>query len=332
MTYIYVLVSSPDDYYYEQALMSVTSLRIYMPKARLVLLADNKTVSGFTGKRVALKKLVTEIITVPFADTVQKTERSRLIKTSIPDYIDGPFLYIDCDTIICDDLSAIRDYGYELAGVLDCHVFLNDHIHKDYFLERDRRLGFSGTKAAGYNINGGLLYAENNDLTKRFFTAWNDAWRYSAYRKHDFHDQSALNQANYLTGLKIKLLPGEWNCQPAHGGLAFLGSAKIVHYFSSEFKASNYIPYYKLADVQLQQRIKESGSIPADILQMIQQPKFQFNKVQLISDQRIVSIMQSPLLFTLADLKTHAAPVFKFLERQTKFFRKLGKLLAHTTS
>ena len=98
------------------------------------------------------------------------------------------------------------------------------------------------------------------------------------------------------------------------GGLAFLKDAKIIHYYSSEFSGKNYIPYYKLADKAVQNRIKEAGDIPGDIKAMIDEPKFQFNSVHLINDARIVSIMQSPLTFTLADIKAHLPPLFNAME------------------
>lgn len=43
MTYVYVLVSSRNDLYYEQALMSAFSLRNLMPDANIILLVDSKT-------------------------------------------------------------------------------------------------------------------------------------------------------------------------------------------------------------------------------------------------------------------------------------------------
>ena len=60
---------------------------------------------------------------------------------------------------------------------------------------------------------------------------------------------------------------------------------------------------------------------------MIDNPKFQFNEVQLINDQRIVSIMQSPLLFTLADLKAHCPHFFNMLEGICAELRKFAKSL-----
>lgn len=308
--------------------MSTYSLRNLMPDASVVLLVDNKTEDSINSdslKRAEIKKYVSKIISVQFDEKVSNAERSRLIKTSIPEYIDDDFLYIDCDTIIADDLSEIEKTQYKTAGILDGHVMLDEHIHKKYFLERDKKLGFHGTQAADCNINGGVIFARKGEESKNLFKEWNEAWKYSAYQKHDFHDQSALNEANYRTGLKMRLLDGEWNCQPSHGGLAFLKDAKIIHYYSSEFSGKNYIPYYKLADKELQNRIKTEGKISDDIKKMIDDPKFQFNKVHLINDQRIVSIMQSPIVFTVADIKAKMPWLFNFMEAQFSFFRKIGK-------
>lgn len=325
MTYVYVLVTSDNDLYYEQALMSVFSLRLHMQEANIVLLVDDKTYRSFTKKRDAIKRYASDITTIDFDDSVGNVERSRLIKTAIPDYVRDDFLYIDCDTVICDNLSDITRFDCNTAGVLDGHVMLDDHVHKDYFLKRDKKLGFCGTKKSQYNINGGIIFARNCDETKMLFKTWNTVWKYSAYEKHDFHDQSALNEANVRTGMKMQLLPGEWNCQPSHGGLAYLKDAKILHYYSSEFGGKNYLPYYKLADASLLKRIKEAGTIPDDIKKMIESPKFQFNKVHLVNDKRIVSVMQSPLLFTLADMKAHVPRLFKFFEVQAGGIRALAK-------
>ena len=169
MKYVYVLVSSENDLYYEQALMSLWSLRFRMPGAHVVVLCDDETEKSFCGKRGALRELATEIRAVPFAPSVKKVERSRLIKTAIPDYVDGDFLYIDCDTIICDDLSSIENYEHEAAGVLDGHVMLGEHIHRDYFLARDKKLGFHGTESAGCNINGGIILFRDTEYSRSFF-------------------------------------------------------------------------------------------------------------------------------------------------------------------
>ena len=88
MTYVYVLVSDENDLYYEQALMSTYSLRNLMPDANIILLIDDKTRNSINSpllKRDEIKKYVSKMISVRFDEKVSNTERSRLIKTSIPE-------------------------------------------------------------------------------------------------------------------------------------------------------------------------------------------------------------------------------------------------------
>ena len=138
MKYVYVLTSTEKDLYYEQCLMSVFSLRHYMPKAFISIITDNKTNETFNN-RLELKNYVNEIISVPFNDTVSNIERSRRLKTTIPEYINDSFLFIDCDTIVCDNLSEIENSNYDIAAVLDGHVKLDEHKHKEYFLKREKK-------------------------------------------------------------------------------------------------------------------------------------------------------------------------------------------------
>lgn len=325
MKYVYVLVSAKTDFYYEQALMSAYSLRMHTPQAHITVLTDNKTFESFAQNRQELKKYVTEIIPVDFSSEVKNVERSRLIKTAIPEYVHGDFLYIDCDTIICDDLSSIEQVPFALGGVKDGHCNLDAHIHQKSFLARDKKLGFTAARTQGFCFNGGLCLARDCEETRALFKKWNELWKYSAYTKHDAHDQNAFNEANVRTGSHIQELPGEWDCQPSHGGLLYLQNAKILHYFSSEFNGKQYVPYYKLADKTLQSRIKESGIIEPDIQEMIKNAKFQFTDVHLIHDKRIVSVMQTPLLFTLADIKAHIPWLFAFFNAQCAALRWLAK-------
>ena len=53
MKYVYVLTSAPEDFYYEQALMSVYSLRKKMPDAKITVLTDDKTKNSFSGPKYA---------------------------------------------------------------------------------------------------------------------------------------------------------------------------------------------------------------------------------------------------------------------------------------
>ncbi len=326
MQYVYVLTSTPKDLYYEQCLMSVYSLHLHNKDAKVTVLVDDKTEQTLTQqlKRDELGKIA-QIKSIAFDNNINNTQRSRIIKTSLPQYIDDDFLFIDCDTIIADDLSDILNIDYDMGAVLDAHDLLKDHLHQKSFIKRENQAGFCGTVKAGYHLNSGVMFVRKGSDTKEFFTIWHSLWQEYIQKVHAHHDQPAFNEANWRTGLKIKVLDGIWNCQPSHGGLAYIQNAKIIHYYSSEFSGKSYIAYYKLGDKALQEQIKQTGTLNEEIKAMIANPKLQFNKVHLINDKRLVSIMQSPLLFTLADIKAHAPALFNGLENLMGAIRTLGK-------
>ena len=55
MKYVYILVSSENDLYYEQMLISVFSLRTRMPAVHVIVLCDNETEKSFCGKHGNLR-------------------------------------------------------------------------------------------------------------------------------------------------------------------------------------------------------------------------------------------------------------------------------------
>lgn len=61
---VYVLTSSDNDFYLEQTLLSVYSLRIYNKEAKVILITDKVTNSTFVGTRRSLLAYFDEIIVV----------------------------------------------------------------------------------------------------------------------------------------------------------------------------------------------------------------------------------------------------------------------------
>ncbi len=186
---------------------------------------------------------------------------------------------------------------------------------------------YCGTAKQGFHINSGVILYRDCEKSREFFKKWHQLWEYSFRVKHDHHDQGAFNEAFYQCGFGDTQLSGEWNCQISQGGLEYLENARIIHYFSSEAAGKNYISYYKLADKSIQMQVKEAGEIPEDIQKMILNPKFQFTKVHLLNDKRLIPILQSPLIFTLAELKLHCPLLFNIMEGSVGAIRSLAKKL-----
>ena len=118
MQIFYVLVSNPIDYFYEQFLLSVTSLKVFMPNAEAILICDTKTNETLTGNRAAHQHLVSRTVSVEPPIDMSPMEVSRWLKTSMRRLSPGDFLYIDCDTVIADNLSSIFESGIKLEDYL----------------------------------------------------------------------------------------------------------------------------------------------------------------------------------------------------------------------
>ena len=130
---VYVLVSNDKDYYLEQAYVSMFSLKKYNPKAQIYVVADQDTVDGIKSNsiRQKLSVYVDSFISVDFDKTVGLKERSRFLKTTLRKHVDGDFLFLDTDTIICDSLSEIDNWNIDLGIVLDLHSHLLEHPYQN---------------------------------------------------------------------------------------------------------------------------------------------------------------------------------------------------------
>lgn len=141
---IYVLVSNENDCYLEQALVSIYSLRLYNPDANLLLLVDEETSRTLeNGIRKLILNYVSKLVIVDVPFHYSKQQKSRYIKTSLRSQVIGDFLFIDCDTIINEELKDIDNLSCEIAAVPDCHLSIK---------YKDRKL----------ILRNGLLYWDGN--------------------------------------------------------------------------------------------------------------------------------------------------------------------------
>ena len=265
---VYVLVSDSSDYYYEQALISVTSARMWNSDAEIVVVVDDRTNVTLTDGREALGNVVQQKIVVNLSPEMNKKRRSRILKTSLRELVVGDFLYIDTDTVVCDSLAEIDNFCCEIGAVLDQHTTLQRM--RDYqVLERVQLLG--GTIEDGDTYyNGGVFYVKDTSRTHIFFRDWRMLYEQGLDKGMD-RDQPALFLCNKKHQL-IESLNGVYNCLIFSGGLPFLADAKILHAFNgfgfSDFFLFNDVSYYK--------KIREQESLTEEDLQLIKSCRKQF--------------------------------------------------------
>jgi hypothetical protein len=284
--YLYVLVSDENDYYLEQALMSITTLKMYTPDAYISLLIDDSTEKTLIGIRGSVLELINELIVEKIEGQFNKKARSRWLKTSMRLHIKGDFLFIDCDTIICSNLHGLEDFTADLGAVLDLHLLLQDSPARKRFQNRDKKLGFNTSYISDKHYNSGVIFCKDNTICHSFFAEWHSLW-VKGYTK-SVKDQPSFNQTNLNFKNIIEEMQGVWNCQIRTGGIVYLNDAKIIHYFSNENNAP-----YALADPSVLQEIKKSGIINEDLRQCLFHPKSNFySNTQLLTDKNTIDILR----------------------------------------
>jgi lipopolysaccharide biosynthesis glycosyltransferase len=298
MKYLYVLVSNESDLYYEQALLSITSLRIKMPNAFISLLVDDKTAKTLTGNRSAIFHLITEFVTVAISPDKDNKERSRWLKTSMRNHIANDFLYIDCDTIIAGDLSDISNINVELGAVLDVHLMLQERFkdleRKKIHIERDEKIGFNS--AVDKYFNSGVILCKDTSFTHDFFKLWHQLWQFSA-EKGILEDQPSFSQANFKFNNVINELDGIWNCQIVRWGKQYLPKAKIIHYYNVD---PNIQRPYIFANVSIYNDIKCTGKISNSTLDLLKYPRAAFTpstKIRFTNNKKILKMIDSAFFF-----------------------------------
>lgn len=236
MKYLYILVDSESGFYTKQTYVSMLSLKHVSPNAQISLLVDDETdINNKSSFFAQLKQIANEYKSIPLDKSIPPVAKSRFLKTTMRQNIEGDFLYIDSDTIWANPIQE-ADFSFDIMGVLDQHVTFSKKKSKEAFIKLFTETDcFPETE---YFINGGVLFSRDSDFSKSFFEQWHEKWIQTS-KSGIFVDQPSLN---YVISKKINnkyfLLPGEYNCQISNSW-DFFFKAKIIHYFSSNSIKNN---------------------------------------------------------------------------------------------
>jgi hypothetical protein len=268
MKFLYVLVSTDQDFYFEQALVSIMSAKKWNSEIAISLLVDRETADSFTGKRASILKCIDEykVIDVP-SEFNEGIKKSRYLKTTMREHIDGDFLYVDVDTIWSGKIDE-NDFTDHIMGVDDGNVPLNYFDMKDYHLEIIKAI--FGTEGIIKIINSGALFFKDSNEAHVFSKRWHANWLRSI--KHFvFTDQQAFAYTNFELDNCVSSLPTKYNCQISFN-LNHLHNAVLIHYFATSIGSS--MPYL-LQKHTFWQKLRSEMS-DNELSLVIDNPKSQF--------------------------------------------------------
>lgn len=313
---VYVLVSSEKDVFLEELWVSVWSLRQYEPDVTVNVIVDEPTAKRVNANN-ELMSLVTNVVVADVPEKYFPKERSREIKTRIRELIKGDFFYIDTDTVVCKPLNDIDNCEYDVAGVPDSNVFLKDNPFASGMIGSVKEIFCSDVSNCEYLINGGVIYAKDNEVAHELFRRWNKNWTYSCFEKGNSQDQPALWQSNHEMGNVIKLLPDVYNSQVAMS-LQYFADAAIVHFLHMNFiPDQSYSPYLCL---KIYKDIKTEGTLTPEIKKQIINCKSSFAPLT-------IPVGRDQLLFLFTPMGKSFVQIYKDGGVASWLMLKIGKWL-----
>lgn len=269
-TIVYVLVSSDKDLYLEELWVSLFSLRLFHPTVSVKVLADAPTAKRILQKKT-LAEMITEIVTVSVPEQYSPKQRSRQIKTTIREIIEGDYLFIDTDTVITKPLDDITNSEGDILAVPDGHLPLSECLFPP--LTAVKNIFNDDCSDSKHWYNSGVMLVRDNELTHQFYKRWNENWTYSCFEKGNSQDQPSLLKTDKEFGYIIKELPGIYNAQVAMS-LKYFADAAIVHWWHMSFiENQDFSPYFSLS---IYKEIKEANAITPHVEELIRNCKQSF--------------------------------------------------------
>lgn len=290
---VYVLVSSEKDLYLEELWTSLYSLRHFHPTERVVVLVDAPTAERIIA-RPQLAEMISELKVVDVPEKYAPKDRSREIKTSIRNLIEGDFLFIDTDTVVTRPLDAVDDMDVKnIAMVPELHGPFVDHITYDYVTSDTKRIFDADVADSPYWFNSGCMLVKDNSFTREFFKKWNENWQYSAFHKNNSTDQRALLKTDHDYGYIIESLPGTYNCQVAMS-IQYFHEAHIVHFWHMRRNFTPNMDYSPFMSHDIYRQIREKRGITSKIADIILNCKSSFQSPTMICGKNEIQFLFSP--------------------------------------
>jgi Nucleotide-diphospho-sugar transferase len=231
---VYVISSSREDYFAEMTAVSIKSLRLSNPNCKITIVIDS-----LSGNSIGLqfaKNLSDHVIEISSRHSEQ-IYRSRDLKVRLREIVDGPFIYLDSDTLVVDKIGGLFFRGYDIAA------------GRDYPVNRrmisPAKAIYGETATMGWSLgvlpylNSGVFFMDDTEQAYKFSERLASNWQDFCNKLGKPNDQPAFNQAIFDRfhsdpSFKLHIFDHSFNAQVSMDPL--LGrNAHIFHIFSGSF-------------------------------------------------------------------------------------------------
>lgn len=198
---VYVIVSENEEYVNYLHLSMYSLLR--NNKCDIIVLTDETTCLDSFIMQYA------DVIRIHIPGTYSTRMKSRFLKTQIGLYVEGTFLYLDCDTII---LGSIEDIDSIKADIACAVEYNNPYVYDDgYSSFNTEKVGYILQLDRMSYFNSGVIFSSGSNKSKLFFQNWHKNWMNYALSYKKEIDQPAMYKTNCEMNHVIRRLPDKYN-------------------------------------------------------------------------------------------------------------------------
>jgi hypothetical protein len=256
--YVYIICSNDNDHFAEIAAVSMASLRMVSPNSRVLVLTDRETSliesAGLSAIRDAADKLA--IVDCPGDSPMA---RSRFLKSSMRQLVNGRFVYLDSDTIVFRPLDGIWNSDCDVAASPDLGSDGKPYLCSNT-LPECAALGW--TFRPRPCLNAGVIYFSDSEAARDVGEQYRLSWLEFLGVTGRANDQLAFNHAVDTACAHLGILPLSYNAQISMNLMTTRG-AKIAHFFTGDLERS-----FETISHIAAKRLKTDGILPIEPLRM----------------------------------------------------------------
>jgi hypothetical protein len=225
---VYVITSAARGLYASMTRISAASVRLTNPGCTITLACDVTSATAMKSGDDSLLDEVDEFLTFETPEG-NPVFRSRFIKTSLRNRIDGSFLFLDSDTLVRKNVEGLC--------LIDCDIAAARNHSEDAVSEQIWEGDAAIVRLMGWHtpedayVNSGVVFYHDTPGAHRFGEDWHRMWLAGYHRTDRYLDQPAFNAALVNSGVKLAILPHEFNAQIKLRTDIY--DAAIWHYYAS---------------------------------------------------------------------------------------------------
>ncbi len=235
---VYCLTSDGEDLYAAMTQVSAATLRATNPQVDVRVVLDPASAAALRRQRHGLLELLDGLEERPVPEGLSATARNRWLKTQLRLLLEGPFLFLDSDTVVREPIAGLipsggagphDPEGFDLAAAANNS---RDTAAEQIWEEDRQALDALGWSVGSTYCNGGVLGYADTAAARQFASTWHRLWWQGVEALGRPRDQPALNAAILQSPARLRLLPHRCNAQ-YKANPAVLHQAAIWHSYAS---------------------------------------------------------------------------------------------------